>query len=66
MIAKPYQVEQVLLAIEKLEDDHVFENDRYTYRVTWSEDDTKCVGIIAEFPSLSWLTKTPEAPLKGI
>ena len=32
MIAKPYQVEQVLLAIEKLEDDHVFENDRYTYR----------------------------------
>jgi len=41
-------------------------NDRYTYRVTWSEDDNEYVGLCAEFPSLSWLTSTPEAALKGI
>jgi len=41
-------------------------NDRYTYRVTWSEDDTEYVGLCAEFPSLSWLAKTPEAALRGI
>lgn len=41
-------------------------NDRYTYRVTWSEDDQEYVGLCAEFPSLSWLAKSPEAALKGI
>ncbi len=41
-------------------------DDRYTYRVTWSEDDHEYVGLCAEFPSLSWLAKTPEAALKGI
>lgn len=41
-------------------------NDRYTYRVTWSEDDTEYVGLCTEFPSLSWLAATPEAALKGI
>jgi len=41
-------------------------NDRYTYRVTWSEDDSEYVGLCAEFPSLSWLSATPEAALKGI
>ena len=41
-------------------------NDRYTYRVTWSEDDNEYVGLCAEFPSLSWLAPTPEATLKGI
>lgn len=41
-------------------------NDRYTYRVTWSEDDQEYVGLCAEFPSLSWLSSTPEAALKGI
>ena len=41
-------------------------NDRYTYRVTWSEDDNEYVGLCAEFPSLSWLSNTPEAALKGI
>ncbi len=41
-------------------------NDHYTYRVTWSEDDNEYVGLCAEFPSLSWLAKTPEAALKGI
>ena len=41
-------------------------DDRYTYRVTWSEDDRSYVGLCAEFPSLSWLALTPEAALKGI
>jgi len=40
--------------------------DHYTYRVTWSPDDREHVGLCAEFPSLSWLAKTPEAALKGI
>jgi predicted HicB family RNase H-like nuclease len=41
-------------------------NDKYTYRVTWSEADAEHVGLCAEFPSLSWLAQTPEAALKGI
>ena len=40
--------------------------DHYTYRVTWSAEDDEHVGLCAEFPSLSWLAKTPEAALKGI
>lgn len=38
----------------------------YTYRVTWSPEDNEHLGLCAEFPSLSWLAKTPEAALKGI
>jgi predicted HicB family RNase H-like nuclease len=41
-------------------------NDKYTYRVTWSEEDGEYVGLCAEFPSLSWLARTPEAALRGI
>jgi predicted HicB family RNase H-like nuclease len=44
----------------------VLENDRYTYRVTWSEEDEEYVGLCAEFPSLSWLADTPEEALQGI
>ncbi len=44
----------------------VLKNDHYTYRVTWSEDDSEYVGLCSEFPSLSWLAKSPEAALKGI
>src|SRR4030066_673943 len=44
----------------------VIRDDRYTYRVTWSEEDNEYVGLCAEFPSLSWLARTPEAALKGI
>ena len=40
-------------------------NDRYTYRVTWSEDDEEYVGLCAEFPSLSWLAPTQATALKG-
>lgn len=41
-------------------------DDKYTYRVTWSDDDNEYVGLCAEFPSLSWLAETPEKALKGI
>jgi predicted HicB family RNase H-like nuclease len=41
-------------------------NDHYTYRVTWSEEDSEYVGLCTELPSLSWLAKTQEAALKGI
>lgn len=41
-------------------------NDRYTYRVTWSEEDGEYVGLCVEFPSLSWLAGEPEDALKGI
>lgn len=41
-------------------------DDRYTYRVTWSDDDGEYVGLCVEFPSLSWLSKTPETALRGI
>ena len=40
--------------------------DHYTYRVTWSPEDGEHVGLCAEFPSLSWLARTPEAALKGV
>lgn len=42
------------------------EHDRYTYRVTWSEEDQEHVGLCAEFPSLSWLDATPEKALAGV
>jgi predicted HicB family RNase H-like nuclease len=42
------------------------EIDKYTYRVTWSEEDSEYVGLCAEFPSLSWLADTQEAALAGI
>jgi predicted HicB family RNase H-like nuclease len=41
-------------------------NNRYTYRITWSEDDSEFAGLCIEFPSLSWLAKSPEAALMGI
>ena len=42
------------------------ENDRYTYRVTWSDEDREYVGLCAEFPGLSWLADSHEAALQGI
>jgi predicted HicB family RNase H-like nuclease len=41
-------------------------NDHYTYRVIWSEEDQEHVALCAEFPSLSWLSTTPEKALKGM
>jgi predicted HicB family RNase H-like nuclease len=39
---------------------------KYTYRVTWSEEDQEHVGLCAEFPSLSWLSETQGEALTGI
>jgi predicted HicB family RNase H-like nuclease len=44
----------------------MLKNDRYTYRVTWSEEDQEYVGLCIEFPSLSWLDGNPEGALSGI
>ncbi|MEZ4662459.1 MAG: toxin-antitoxin system HicB family antitoxin [Caldilineaceae bacterium] len=44
----------------------LLENDKYTYRVTWSEEDGEYLGLVAEFPSLSWLAATQEEALAGI
>ena len=44
----------------------MLQNDRYTYRVTFSEEDNEYVGLCVEFPSLSWLERTPEDALRGI
>ncbi|MBI4828595.1 MAG: type II toxin-antitoxin system HicB family antitoxin [Nitrospinae bacterium] len=41
-------------------------NDVYTYRVSWSREDGEYVGVCLEFPSLSWLAKSPEGALRGI
>ena len=32
----------------------------------WSDEDNEHLGLCTEFPSLSWLAKSPEAALKGI
>ena len=40
--------------------------NHYTYRVTWLQEDGEHVGLCTEFPSLSWLSATPETALAGI
>jgi predicted HicB family RNase H-like nuclease len=42
------------------------QNDHYSYRVIWSEEDKEYIGLCAEFPSLSWLAQSPEAAIRGI
>jgi predicted HicB family RNase H-like nuclease len=44
----------------------MLKNDRYTYRVTWSEEDEEYIGLCVEYPSLSWLAPTPQEALEGI
>ncbi|HEY1804368.1 MAG TPA: toxin-antitoxin system HicB family antitoxin [Terracidiphilus sp.] len=38
----------------------------FTYKVIWSAEDREHVGLCGEFPSLSWLARTPEEALAGI
>jgi predicted HicB family RNase H-like nuclease len=40
--------------------------EHYTYRVTWSAEDDEFVGLVAEFPSLSWLDPNQIEALEGI
>jgi predicted HicB family RNase H-like nuclease len=44
----------------------MLKKDRYTYKVTWSEDDKEYVGLCLEFKSLSWLAESQEEALRGI
>ena len=41
-------------------------SNKYTYRITWSEEDEEFVGLCTELPSISWLAQSPEAALRGI
>ncbi len=38
----------------------------YTYRVEWSPEDEEWVGLVAEFPSLSWLDPDLLEAMRGI
>ncbi len=38
----------------------------YSYRVQWSQEDDMNVGLVSEFPSLSWLASSPVEALRGI
>lgn len=38
----------------------------YAYRVEWSPEDNEFVGLVAEFPSLSWLAPTSVEAMQGI
>lgn len=44
----------------------ISDTDKYTYRVTWSDEDNEFVGLCAEFSMLSWLAASPEKAMKGI
>ena len=41
-------------------------HDKYSYRVIWSEEDQEYIGLAAEWPSLSWLSKSQDGAFKGI
>jgi predicted HicB family RNase H-like nuclease len=40
--------------------------EKYTYRVLWSEEDREHIGLVAEFPSLSWVAPSMSEALNGI
>ncbi len=68
-MAKPYQVRQVLAAIDKLEGGNAMTKvnaDHYTYRVRWSAEDHAFVGTVAELPSLSWIADVQREAFDGI
>jgi predicted HicB family RNase H-like nuclease len=39
--------------------------NRYAYRAEWSPEDDEYVGLVAEFPSLSWLAPTAGEAIAG-
>ncbi|MGV9800542.1 type II toxin-antitoxin system HicB family antitoxin [Mycobacterium sp. NPDC003449] len=39
--------------------------NHYTYRAEWSPEDDEYVGLVAEFPSLSWLAPTAAEAISG-
>ncbi|WP_166983181.1 type II toxin-antitoxin system HicB family antitoxin [Paramicrobacterium fandaimingii] len=40
--------------------------EKYAYRVLWSPEDDAHVGLVSEFPSLSWIDDDAVAALRGI
>ena len=42
------------------------DSKKYTYHVTWSEEDNAYIGLCAEFPSLSWLDAEQSKAFSGI
>lgn len=44
----------------------VLETDKYTYCVSWSDENEEFIGLCAEFPALSWLASSAKEALKGI
>jgi predicted HicB family RNase H-like nuclease len=44
----------------------LYNPEKYTYRVIWSEEDGEHVGLCTEFPSLSHLAPTQGEALNGI
>lgn len=40
-------------------------SNHYTYRAEWSPEDNEYVGLVAEFPSLSWLAPTAAEATAG-
>ena len=40
-------------------------SNHYTYRAEWSPEDNEYVGLVAEFPSLSWLAPTAAEAVDG-
>jgi predicted HicB family RNase H-like nuclease len=41
-------------------------SNHYTYRAEWSPEDGEYVGLVAEFPSLSWLAASAADAIAGI
>lgn len=44
----------------------LYNPEKYTYRVIWSDEDQEHVGLCAEFPSLSYLAPTVSEAINGI
>jgi hypothetical protein len=44
----------------------IYSTDKYTYRVLWSEDHQRYVGVCSEFSGLSYEAKTHDDALTGI
>jgi hypothetical protein len=44
----------------------LYNPEKYTYRVLWSEEDKEHVGLCTEFPSLSHLAPSAPEALNGI
>jgi predicted RNase H-like HicB family nuclease len=40
--------------------------DDYHFRVDWSEDDWKFIGLCEEFPGMSWAASTEDRAMEGI